>query len=176
MDHEAITVIVHLIDWRSCRGIVELHLAVIARSGATKQSTLTFLLPDGLLRGARHRARIRATRWLAMTNWLNYRCLTYGCSPAPLMPVCLWTASEPCQWMLISCTRLKVLQADFRLSLLCPLLHRYQIVVDPIDRLLVQNLAPDRHSLVEPSIHDSRSEDVRHIVSIAIAKTSEITF
>src|SRR5260370_41681812 len=40
--------------------------AVIARSEATKQSTLP--LPHyGLLRGACHRARIRATRWLAMT-------------------------------------------------------------------------------------------------------------
>jgi hypothetical protein len=28
---------------------------------------LSFLLRDGLLRGANHRARIRATRWLAMT-------------------------------------------------------------------------------------------------------------
>jgi hypothetical protein len=36
-------------------------------SEATKQSTLSSLL-DGLLRGACHRARIRATRWLAMTT------------------------------------------------------------------------------------------------------------
>src|SRR5882757_2623124 len=35
-------------------------------SKATKQSILA-LWPDGLLRGACHRARIRATRWLAMT-------------------------------------------------------------------------------------------------------------
>ena len=41
--------------------------AVIARSFATKQSTLS-LPPHGLLRGACHRARIRATRWLAMTG------------------------------------------------------------------------------------------------------------
>jgi hypothetical protein len=34
---------------------------------ATKQSTLFFWRHDGLLRGACHRARIRATRWLAMT-------------------------------------------------------------------------------------------------------------
>jgi hypothetical protein len=34
---------------------------------ATKQSTLFFWWHDGLLRGACHRARIRATRWLAMT-------------------------------------------------------------------------------------------------------------
>jgi hypothetical protein len=39
---------------------------VIARSEATKQSILSSLL-DGLLRGACHRERIRATRWLAMT-------------------------------------------------------------------------------------------------------------
>ena len=40
---------------------------VIARSEATKQSILSFPSMDGLLRGACHRARIRATRWLAMT-------------------------------------------------------------------------------------------------------------
>ena len=39
--------------------------AVIARSVATKQSTPH--MDSGLLRGACHRARIRATRWLAMT-------------------------------------------------------------------------------------------------------------
>ena len=38
---------------------------VIARSEATKQSI--FLPRYGLLRGVYHRARIRATRWLAMT-------------------------------------------------------------------------------------------------------------
>jgi hypothetical protein len=38
-------------------------LSVIARSEATKQSTLTLWI-NGLLRGACHRARIRATRWL----------------------------------------------------------------------------------------------------------------
>src|SRR5438876_101334 len=43
--------------------------AVIARSKATKQSTLTSW-QHGLLRGACHRARIRATRWLAMTTLL----------------------------------------------------------------------------------------------------------
>jgi len=47
--------------------------AVIAKSKATKQSILSFFLSffarqDGLLRGACHRARIRATRWLAMTG------------------------------------------------------------------------------------------------------------
>src|ERR1700704_1982259 len=34
---------------------------------ATKQSILSLLCQNGLLRGACHRARIRATRWLAMT-------------------------------------------------------------------------------------------------------------
>src|SRR5437899_3137122 len=37
-----------------------------AKSEATEQSILPLLL-HGLLRGACHRARIRATRWLAMT-------------------------------------------------------------------------------------------------------------
>src|SRR5947207_14093825 len=41
--------------------------AVIARSEATKQSILPLRGENGLLRGACHRARIRATRWLAMT-------------------------------------------------------------------------------------------------------------
>jgi hypothetical protein len=49
-------------------------LDVIARSGATKQSMLSSLQQSGLLRGACHLARIRATRWLAMTvtgfSWL----------------------------------------------------------------------------------------------------------
>src|SRR5258705_10000103 len=52
----------------SRRGIAESCFGnwsnVIAR--ATKQSTLTSR-QHGLLRGACHRARIRATRWLAMT-------------------------------------------------------------------------------------------------------------
>src|SRR5712692_10630141 len=39
---------------------------VIARSKATKQS-IAVIHCAGLLRGACHRARIRATRWLAMT-------------------------------------------------------------------------------------------------------------
>jgi hypothetical protein len=55
------------------RGLAESYLGVIARSEATKQSNLPLLL-HGLLRGACHRARIRATRWLAMTvsfaSWL----------------------------------------------------------------------------------------------------------
>src|ERR1700676_2179677 len=41
---------------------------VIERSNATKQSTLISLWRYGLLRGACHRARVRATRWLAMTD------------------------------------------------------------------------------------------------------------
>ena len=44
--------------------------AVIA--SAAKQSTLV-AREDGLLRGACHRARIRATRWLAMTSGLPSR-------------------------------------------------------------------------------------------------------
>jgi hypothetical protein len=50
----------------SRRGIADVCFDVIARSEATKQSTLPSLL-HGLLRGPCHRARIRATRWLAMT-------------------------------------------------------------------------------------------------------------
>jgi hypothetical protein len=37
-----------------------------AKAEATKQSILSFPR-DGWLRGACHRARVRATRWLAMT-------------------------------------------------------------------------------------------------------------
>src|SRR4030081_3776268 len=52
----------------SRRGIANACLDDIARSEATKQSTLLFCGANhGLLRGACHRARIRATRWLAMT-------------------------------------------------------------------------------------------------------------
>src|SRR5258707_9989967 len=40
---------------------------VIARAKRTKQSSSSHFHCSGLLRGARHRARIRATRWLAMT-------------------------------------------------------------------------------------------------------------
>jgi hypothetical protein len=40
--------------------------AFVQGSEATKQSILA-LPPDGSLRAACHRARIRATRWLAMT-------------------------------------------------------------------------------------------------------------
>jgi hypothetical protein len=42
-------------------------LSVIARSAATNQSILSSLR-DGLLRGACHRVRLRATRWFAMTE------------------------------------------------------------------------------------------------------------
>jgi hypothetical protein len=115
---------VHLIDWRSCRGIVELHLAVIARSGATKQSTLTFLLPDAKLSSVRREINKRRSRR----------------SNTPLRKDGGLRFANP-RYVLIP-------------ELLCPLLHRYQVVVNPIDRLLVQNLAPDRHSLVEPSIDD----------------------
>src|SRR5712675_1111398 len=46
-----------------------LNVLFLFRSEATKQSTL--IMPCyGLLRGACHRARIRATRWLAMTAML----------------------------------------------------------------------------------------------------------
>jgi hypothetical protein len=38
-----------------------------AKADATKQSIFSLLCQNGLLRGACHRARIRATRWLAMT-------------------------------------------------------------------------------------------------------------
>ena len=38
-----------------------------AKAEATKQSILLLVRRDGLLRGACHRAHIRATRWLAMT-------------------------------------------------------------------------------------------------------------
>src|SRR6202166_4942953 len=52
---------------------VEIRIAnsqdrVMARSAATKQSSFLRCAKAGLLRGACHRARIRATRWLAMTN------------------------------------------------------------------------------------------------------------
>jgi hypothetical protein len=49
------------------RSIRATLLAVIARSEATKQSSFP-LAGRGLLRGACHRARVRATRWLAMTE------------------------------------------------------------------------------------------------------------
>src|SRR5258706_10528068 len=55
----------------SRRGIAKLYLGVIARSESDE--AIHFLMPRyGLLRGACHRARIRATRWLATTisSWL----------------------------------------------------------------------------------------------------------
>src|SRR5207237_9111479 len=54
--------------WRqsSCQPVCGARTLVIARSEATKQS-IFLSRRDGLLRGACHRARIRATRWLAMT-------------------------------------------------------------------------------------------------------------
>jgi hypothetical protein len=52
---------------------VKLCPTVIARSEATKQSILILHLPHGLLPGACHRARIRATRWLAMTLLISLR-------------------------------------------------------------------------------------------------------
>src|ERR1700682_1885969 len=44
------------------------HESVIARSEADEALHSSFTRQDGFLRGACHRARIRATRWLAMTN------------------------------------------------------------------------------------------------------------
>src|SRR5258708_39944790 len=44
-------------------------ILVIARSKATKQSIFFRRGANGLLRGACHRARVRATRWLAMTGY-----------------------------------------------------------------------------------------------------------
>jgi hypothetical protein len=62
--------------------------AVIARSIATKQSTLP-LSPDGLIRGACLRARIRATRWLAMTGDRSNH-------PSSVMPRAGGASSTPC--------------------------------------------------------------------------------
>src|SRR5258705_12914113 len=57
----------HDLDQRIGRaGVRKKGETVIARSKATKQSS--FLCGCGLLRGACHRARVRATRWLAMTR------------------------------------------------------------------------------------------------------------
>src|SRR5882724_5942886 len=49
--------------------IDDAYLDVFARSETTKQSILACLLLHGLLRGACHRARVRATRWLAMARF-----------------------------------------------------------------------------------------------------------
>ena len=47
--------------------IADAYLDVIARSASDEAIHICLLLLHGLLRGACHRARIRATRWLAMT-------------------------------------------------------------------------------------------------------------
>src|SRR6266446_2282584 len=53
--------------WRVAGGRLFAVATVIAWSEATKQSNShSAELLDGLLRGACHRARVRATRWLAM--------------------------------------------------------------------------------------------------------------
>jgi hypothetical protein len=46
-------------------------------ASAAKQSSLSFLLLDGLLRGACHRARIRATHWLGMTVYFDFSKIEY---------------------------------------------------------------------------------------------------
>jgi hypothetical protein len=51
---------------RKTRGEIADSRHCEARSDEAIQ--LSFLLRDGLLRGACHRARVRATRWLAMTG------------------------------------------------------------------------------------------------------------
>jgi len=54
------------------------RIVVIARSKATKQS-ISPARKYGMLRGACHRARIRATRWLAMTRsrtWFKFQTAT----------------------------------------------------------------------------------------------------
>jgi hypothetical protein len=48
-------------------------VSVIARSVSDEAIHSFFVLHDGLLRGACHRARIRATRWLAMTSKTRLR-------------------------------------------------------------------------------------------------------
>jgi hypothetical protein len=68
-------------------GAARMRRLVIARSNATKQSIHhPASLLAGLLRGACHRARIRATRWLAMTAHLSSSGLTGRSSiPEPVM-------------------------------------------------------------------------------------------
>src|SRR5229473_2293535 len=63
------------------------YIAVIARSEATKQSIHSFRL-DGLLRGARHRARIRAMAWqgrrrIKAKHHYPLRSLRRGVPPLP---------------------------------------------------------------------------------------------
>src|SRR3954454_24437516 len=55
------------ISGKSCRENANARPAVIARSACDEAIHLSAVPRDGLLRGACHRARIRATRWLAMT-------------------------------------------------------------------------------------------------------------
>src|SRR5258708_32030662 len=52
---------------REVRELNTKHTPVIARSPCDEAIHSFFSRRDGLLRGACHRARIRATRWLAMT-------------------------------------------------------------------------------------------------------------
>ena len=51
-------------------GTTSMEYGVIARSESDEAIHSFFARRNGLLRGACHRARIRATRWLAMTEWL----------------------------------------------------------------------------------------------------------
>ena len=62
------------------------YSAAIARSEATKQSTLSLCSGNGLLRGACHRGRIRATRWLAMTDFSTAKPLCKDDVSSPLIP------------------------------------------------------------------------------------------
>src|SRR5260370_38985091 len=55
-------------------------------TSAPKQSPLSFLLFHGLLRGACHRARIRATRWLARTEAFNLSPAKCRAHPAASCP------------------------------------------------------------------------------------------
>jgi len=72
-----------------------MHKDVLGRSApsskrgalATKQSSLFAVRLSGLLRGACHRARIRATRWLAMTVRRKY---------PPSVPIKSQNSSRPC--------------------------------------------------------------------------------
>src|SRR5438132_4172498 len=61
---------------------------------ATKQSILP-LWPHGLLRGACHRARIRATRWLAMTIKLLRRGTDRRAAGRPVQVADRYKRAEP---------------------------------------------------------------------------------
>src|SRR5664279_5345392 len=64
---------------RTCGENADSYLAVIASEA--KQSILFCRCENGLLRGACHRARVRATRWLAMTDEIGFSgCLKIGSS------------------------------------------------------------------------------------------------